>query len=137
MTYFEIQSDFTDQFFDILKRLFIFSSQRHSVTLRFSKTPWKKKFIDDAMFYLWWRHQQSSFWSANYAPVMWASQLLYRSSSFYNGHSRSRFQLHAMSGTWDTRGEGIYVSSILTIAYFLGFFACRQRVRKNKKDKTI
>ena len=37
----------------------------------FSKSPWKKKFIDDAIFYFWWRHQQSSFWPANYAPVMW------------------------------------------------------------------
>ena len=32
-------------------------------------------------------------------------------------------------------GEGIYVSSILTIASFLGLSACIQHVRKNKKDK--
>ena len=32
-------------------------------------------------------------------------------------------------------GEGIYVSSILTITSFFGHFTCTQRVRKNKKDK--
>ena len=33
------------------------------------------------------------------------------------------------------RGEGIYVSSILTIISFLGLFACTQHVIEKKKDK--
>ena len=46
-------------------------------------------------------------------------------------------QLRAMSGSWDTWGEGIYFSSILTIDSFLGLFAFTQRVRKNNKDFPI
>ena len=124
MIYFETQFDFTENFFDILKWLFSFSSQRRSVTLRFFKVSFKKEVYWWRHFCFSWRHQQSGFWPANYAPVTWTSQLLYRLSSF-----------HIAGPDFDCGGEGIYVSSILTIASFRGFFACTQCLRKNKKDK--
>ena len=49
ITYFEAQSYFTDQFLEILKWLFSFSSQRHYVTLRFFKISLKKEDY-------WWHH---------------------------------------------------------------------------------
>ena len=136
MTFLEIQSDFTDQFFDILKLLFSFSSQRHSVTLGFFKISLKKRSLLMAPFFI--------FHDAINTGVS-GQQIIHQSRESLNYFvDRHHFTMGIAGPNINcmpcveleiSGGEGIYVSSILTIASFLGLFACTQRVRKDKKDK--
>ena len=103
--------DFRDKFFDILKWLFSFSSQRNSVTLKFFKISLKKEVY-------WWRQflflmTSSTKWflasklctSNVNQSITFAITELHCSPSFHNGYCWSRFQLYAMPETWDATGR--------------------------------
>ena len=120
MTYFETQSDFTEQFFDILKWLFSFSSQRHSVTLRTLKISLKKRSLLMTPF---------SIFDDTIKKVVSGQQIIHQSREPFNYFiDRHHFTMDIAGPDINCMlclkveilgGEGVCVSSILSVASFL------------------
>ena len=102
MTHFETWLDFTNQFFGILKHVWFSVQKREDLETFQSMCLWQNKLIDYVIFNFRWCH--FGLWFVNYTPVVWPSQWCHQSSSFHKRYPWSKFQVHTIPRSWDTRG---------------------------------
>ena len=83
----------------------MFDSQfRNEKTLKLFKVCVFDKISWSITSFLNFRRCHFGLWFVNYTPVMWPSQWCHQSSSFHKRYPWSKFQVHTIPRSWDTRG---------------------------------